>query len=66
MIVKYEKAVQYLVEAYKNALEDGPDFVINELNEQLTGGGYSVLIFNEDTYDFEIDDDHIHMIDELN
>ena len=63
MIVKYEKAVQYLVEAYKNSLEDGPDFVISELNEQLTGGGSSVVIFIEDTDDFEIDDDH--MIDEL-
>ncbi len=63
MIVKYEKAVQYLVEAYKNALEDGHDFVISELNEQLTGGGSSVVIFIEDTGDFELDDDH--MIDEL-
>ena len=64
MIVKYEKAVQYLLDAYKNALEDGPDFVISELNEQLTGGGSSVVIFIEDTGDFEIDDDH--MIDQLN
>ena len=42
MIVNYDKAVEYLVEAYRNSLQDDGDFLADELNDDIGGGGISV------------------------
>ena len=57
MIVNYEKAVEYLVEAYKNSLKDDGDFLAAELNDNIGGGNISVVTYNEETDQLEVDDD---------
>ena len=57
MIVNYDKAVEYLVEAYRNSLQDDGDFLADELNDDIGGGGISVVTYNEETDQLEVDDD---------
>jgi hypothetical protein len=57
MIVNYDKAVEYLVEAYRNSLQDDGDFLADELNDDIGGGGVSVVKYNEDIDQLEVDDD---------
>jgi hypothetical protein len=57
MIVNYDKAVKYLVEVYKSRLKDDGDFLANELNDDIGGGGVSVVKYNEDIDQLEVDDD---------
>ena len=53
----YDKAVEYLVEAYRNSLQDDGDFLADELNDDIGGGGISVVTYNEETDQLEVDDD---------
>jgi hypothetical protein len=57
MIVNYDKAVEYLVEAYRNSLQDDGDFLADELNDDIGGGGISVVTYNEEIDQLEVDDD---------
>ena len=57
MIVNYKKAVEYLVKGYKYSLEDDGDFLAAELNDNIGGGSISVVTYNEETDQLEVDDD---------
>lgn len=57
MIVNYDKAVEYLVEAYRNSLQDDGDFLASELNDHINGGGVTVVKYNDEDDQLEVDDD---------
>ena len=63
MTISYDKAVEYLVECYRNSLEDDGDFLADELSDNIAGKGSNAVQYNDSTDELEVDDNQYIPVD---